>query len=73
MANQSRNKKNMPPTGEGKKHSPKAGRENELDKRSEAMQAQRGHAELNMGTGEDREPAERTGETHSGRRTKAGR
>jgi len=73
MANQSRNKKNMPPTGEGKKHSPRAGREDELEKRSEAVQARRGHAELNMGTEEDREPAERTGATRSGKRTKAGR
>ena len=73
MANQSRNKKNMPPTGEGKKHSPIAGREVELEKRSEVMQAQRGHAELNMGADEDRELTERTGEIRSGKRTKAGR
>ena len=54
MANQSRSKKNMQPTGEGKKHSPRAGREDELEKRSEVTQARRGHAELNIGTDEDR-------------------
>jgi hypothetical protein len=73
MANESRNKKNMPPPGEGKKHSLKADREDELEKRSEVMQAQHGRAELNIGTGEDREPAERTGEARSGKRTKVGR
>lgn len=50
MANQSRNKMNQSPTGEGKKQSPQSGQEKELSKRSEVLQAQRGHPELNMGT-----------------------
>jgi hypothetical protein len=41
MANQSRNKKNQPPTGEGKKQSPRQGKANELNKRSEVLQAHR--------------------------------
>ena len=73
MANQSRNKKNQPPTGQGKKQSKSLGRESEMDKRSEVMQAQRGHPELNMGTGEDLEPAERTGAAANPKRPKAGR
>ena len=63
----------MPPTGEGKKLSRKAGREDELEKRSEMIQAQCGRAEFNPGTPEDHEPAERTGDTRGGERTKAGR
>jgi len=72
MGNKSKDKKNQPPTGEGKKQSPGPGRDMELDKRSEVLQAQRGHPELNMGTDEDLEPAERD-EVPSRNRTKAGR
>jgi hypothetical protein len=73
MANQSKNKKNQPPTGAGKKQSTRLGSESEMDKRSEVLQAQRGHPELNMGTEEDLEPAERTGESQNPNRPKAGR
>lgn len=41
-------KKNQPPTGEGKNQSPNVGQAQELDKRSEVLQAQRNHPELNM-------------------------
>lgn len=73
MANKSKNKLNQPPTGEGKKQSPNPGRESELDKRSEVLQAHRGHPELNMGTDEDVEPAERGGSERNPNRAKAGR
>jgi hypothetical protein len=73
MSNQSKNKLNQPPTGEGKKQSTTPGRDVELDKRSEVLQAQRGHPELNMGTEEDREPAERGEQGTSAGREKAGR
>ena len=48
MANKSRNKVNQPPTGEGKKQSPKLGEARKLDKRSTVLQAQRDYPELNM-------------------------
>jgi hypothetical protein len=51
MANQNRNKINQPPTGEGKKQSPKQGRANKLNKRSEVLQAT--SAEQNIGTSGD--------------------
>ncbi len=57
MANQSRNKKNQPPTGEGKKQSPRRGEPNKLNKRSEVLQAQRGHREENTGTASEEEAA----------------
>lgn len=53
MANKSKNKKNQPPTGEGKKQSPRFDEDTKLNKRSEVLQAQRGHSELNMGTEEE--------------------
>ncbi len=67
MVNKSKDKKNQPPTGEGKKQSPRSGQDTKLDKRSEVEQAQRGHSELNMGTEEDTE------ERGNPKRTKAGR
>ena len=73
MANKSKNKLNQPPTGEGKKQATTPGRESELDKRSEVLQAQRGHPELNMGTDEDLEPAERGGGGRNANRPRAGR
>jgi hypothetical protein len=73
MANKSKNKMNQPPTGEGKKQSTRFGRDVELDKRSEVLQAQRGHPELNMGSDEDIEPAERGASTSNPNREKAGR
>ena len=57
MANQSRNKKNQPPTGEGKKQSPRSGQANKLNKRSEVLQAQRNHPEENIGTVAEEEAA----------------
>jgi hypothetical protein len=72
MANNNRNKVNQPPTGQGKKQSPQSGRDNELNKRSEVLQAQRDHPELNMGTQEDVEPAHR-GDGNNPDREKAGR
>ena len=74
MANQSKNnKKNQMPSGEGKKQSPRLGESMDMNKRSEVMQAQRFRADLNMGTDEDREPAERSGRVRNPRRPKAGR
>jgi len=71
MANKSRNKLNQPPTGQGKKQSPELGQPHKLEKRSEVLQAQRNHPELNYGTNEDetsrREPS------HDPARKKAGR
>lgn len=68
MPNTNKNKKNQPPTGEGKKQSPRSGAEHKLEKRSEVLQAQRGHPELNMGTDEDE-----TTPRSNPKRTKAGR
>lgn len=48
MSNQSRDKKNQPPTGEGKEQSPNSGTATEQDKRSEVLQAERNHPEMNM-------------------------
>lgn len=73
MPNKSKNKLNQPPAGQGKKQSPTAGRDIELNKRSEVLQAQRGHPELNMGSSEDRELAERGEPTENPKRKKAGR
>ena len=54
MPNKNKDKKNQPPTGEGKKQSPRSGESLKLDKRSEVLQAQRGHAEENI-AGDDNE------------------
>ena len=77
MPNKSKGKKNQPPAGEGKKQSPRSGEANKLNKRSEVLQAQRGHAEGNI-TGDDNEELALRGETpdepkRSGARAKAGR
>ena len=56
MANDNTDKKNTPPTGEGKDQSPYSGKANELSKRSEVLQAQRNHPEENFGS-EDEEPS----------------
>lgn len=53
MTNKNRNKRNQPPTGQGKKQSPYSGGANKLRKRSEVLQAQRGHPEENIGTSAD--------------------
>ena len=75
MANSSKNKKNQPPTGEGKQQSPRSGKDRELDKRSEVLQAQRGHSDLNIGTEEEETAArgERMEKESNPKRTKAGR
>jgi hypothetical protein len=75
MANQSKDKKNQPPTGEGKQQSPRSGEDTKLDKRSEVTQAQRGHSELNMGTEKEETAArgERMEERGNPERKKAGR
>lgn len=75
MANKSKDKKNQPPTGEGKKQSPRSGEDTKLEKRSEVLQAQRGHSELNMGADEEETAArgERMKERGNPKRTKAGR
>jgi hypothetical protein len=73
MGNQSKNNKNQMPTGEGKKQSPRLGESMEMNERSEVMQAQRFRADLNTGTYEDREPAERSGRVRNPKRPKAGR
>ncbi len=46
-------KKNQPPTGEGKKQSPNVGQAQELDKRSEVLQAERNQPELNINAGNE--------------------
>ena len=50
MVNKSRNKANQPPTGEGKKQSPRSGAAHKLDKRSEVAQAQHNRPDENIGT-----------------------
>jgi hypothetical protein len=76
MPNKNKDKKNQPPTGEGKKQSPLSGEANKLNKRSEVVQAQRGHAEQNV-TGDDNEElavrGEGLNEPRSSARQNAGR
>jgi hypothetical protein len=72
MANQSRNRKNQPPTGQGKRQSKYAGAPRKLGKRSEVLQAQRHHPELNLGDS-DEEAAYREGDQRNPKRPKAGR
>jgi hypothetical protein len=75
MANKSRNKANLPPTGEGKKQSPRSGDAHKLDKRSEVAQAQHNRPDENIGTTEE-EAAQRPDLSEDGdnpKRPKAGR
>lgn len=72
MANRSRNRKNQPPTGEGKHQSRYLGEPRKLVKRSDVLQAQRGHPELNLGDS-DEETAYREGDQRHPKRPKAGR
>jgi hypothetical protein len=67
--NKNRNKLNQPPTGQGKKQSPRSGEANKLNKRSEVLQA--AGAEQNIGTAEE-EDALRS-QQQSKKRAKAGR
>jgi len=72
MANQSRNRRNQPPTGQGKHQSRFGGEARKLGKRSEVVQAQRNHPELNLGDS-DEEAAFRDGDRLNPKRPKAGR
>jgi hypothetical protein len=72
MPNSNRNRVNQPPTGAGKKQSTRLGDPQKLGKRSEVVQAQRGHSELNLGTTTD-EAARDDGSQRNPRRIKAGR
>ena len=72
MKNKSRNRVNQPPTGEGKHQSTHAGEPRKLSKRSEVVQAQRHHPELNLGDA-DAEAAAREGDQRNPKRPKAGR
>ena len=72
MPNDNRNRRNQPPTGQGKKQSTHLGAPRKLDKRSEVLQAQRGHPELNLGTSGD-EAARSEGGSRNPQRPKAGR
>jgi hypothetical protein len=68
--NKSRNKRNQPPTGEGKKQSPQSGDDKKLDKRAEVLQAS--NAEQNIGTDEEEEASTRE-QSINPKRPKAGR
>lgn len=72
MPNKSRNRQNQPPTGEGKHQSPYLGEPRKLAKRSEVLQAQRHHPELNLGDA-DEEAASAEGDQPNPNRAKAGR
>ena len=70
--NKSRNRKNQPPTGQGKRQSRFQGEPRKLLKRSEVMQAQRGHPELNLAD-TDEEAAFQEGDQLNPTHPKAGR
>jgi hypothetical protein len=72
MVNSNRHRKNQPPTGEGKHQSAHLGEPRKLDKRSEVLQAQPRHPELNLGDA-DEEAASRDGDQQNPGRPKAGR
>jgi hypothetical protein len=72
MANPNRDRRNQPPTGQGKHQSRFLGEPRKLGKRSDVVQAQRGHPELNMGDAEE-EAALHEGDRRNPRRPKAGR
>jgi hypothetical protein len=72
MPNSSRNRKNQPPTGQGKRQSSQLGQPRKLSKRSDVLQAQRGHPELNLGDA-DEEAALREGDLVNPKRPKSGR
>jgi hypothetical protein len=72
MVNKNRNRQNQPPTGEGKHQSPFRGQPRKLEKRSEVVQAQRDHPELNLGDS-DEEAASLEGDQRNPKRPKAGR
>ena len=68
--NKNRNKLNQPPTGQGKKQSPRFGDANKLNKRSEVLQA--AGAEQNIGTAEDEEALRSERQVNNSKRPKAG-
>lgn len=70
MPNENRNKLNQPPTGQGKKQSPRPGAENKIDKRSEVLQAT--DSRQNIATNEDEEAAS-SFSANNPKRPKAGR
>ena len=70
MTNKSKDRLNQPPTGQGKKQSPRSGAENKMDKRSEVLQA--AGAEQNISSTEDEEAARSSGKTNP-KRPRAGR
>ena len=70
MANKSRNKLNQPPSGEGKKQSPRLGAANKLRKRADVLQA--AGWRQNIGTAEEEEAA-RSEPKRNPKRPKAGR
>jgi hypothetical protein len=72
MVNNNRNRKNQPPTGQGKHQSPHLGEPRKIEKRSDVLQAQPHHPELNLGDA-DEEAAYREGDQQNPRRPKAGR
>jgi hypothetical protein len=69
--NKSRNKLNQPPTGQGKKQSPRSGEANKLHKRAEVLQA--GNAEQNIGTAEEEDALRSSQQSANPKRPKAGR
>ena len=69
--NKNRNKLNQPPTGEGKKQSPRSGEANKLEKRAEVLQA--AGAEQNIGTAEDEDAMRSRQQLINPKRPKAGR
>ena len=69
--NKNRHKLNQPPTGEGKKQSPRSGEANKLHKRAEVLQAH--HAEQNIGTAEEEEALSSRQQPTNPKRPKAGR
>jgi hypothetical protein len=72
MVNDNRNRRNQPPTGEGKRRSTVRGESRKLAKRSDVAQAQRGHPELNLADS-DEEAAAAEGDHRNPARPKAGR
>jgi hypothetical protein len=72
MVNTNRGRRNQPPSGQGKKQSTMRGEPRKLAKRSEVVQAQRHHPELNLGD-TDEEMAAREGDVRNPDRPKAGR
>jgi len=68
--NKNRNKLNQPPTGKGKKQSPRSGAANKLNKRSEVLQAT--DARQNVGSAAD-EDAAASAPSRNPKREKAGR